>query len=255
MLLAAAARGYVTDPEFLTQQAGPITFRFHTGVPVQTPLFAAITQRQSTRGDYDGKAISSNDLRMLASAAQMPGVQTILVTERTCINRLRDLVLTGNTAQMNDPAFLAELKRWLRYNPREAIRTGDGLFSAASGSPPLPSWAGPTLFNWFVTAKTENQRYQSQLDSSAGIAVFVGASPDADHWLRVGRACQRFALQATALGLKCAFMNQPVEVPALRPELASIIGAAGERPDILMRFGCGSALPFSARRPIAAVLA
>ena len=34
------------------------------------------------------------------------------------------------------------------------------------------------------------------------------------HWIEVGRACQRFALQATALGLKCAFINQPVEVPA-----------------------------------------
>jgi len=62
-------------------------------------------------------------------------------------------------------------------------------------------------------------------------------------------------LQATALGLNHAFINQPVEVANLRPELAKIVGMPGRRPDIVMRFGYGSDLPFSARRPVGAVLA
>jgi hypothetical protein len=70
----------------------------------------------------------------------------------------------------------------------------------------------------------------------------------------VGQACQRFALQATALGLKHAFINQPVEVPSLRPELASLIGLPGRRPDIVMRFGYGPTLPYAPRRPVAAVI-
>jgi hypothetical protein len=73
--------------------------------------------------------------------------------------------------------------------------------------------------------------------------------------VQAGRASQRFALAATALGLKHAFLNQPVEVPRLRPELAALVGMPGRRPDILMRFGYGAALPYSARRPVAAVLA
>jgi hypothetical protein len=72
--------------------------------------------------------------------------------------------------------------------------------------------------------------------------------------MRAGRACQRFALQATALGLKHAFINQPVEVAALRPQLASLLGMPGRRPDIVMRFGYGPTLPFSPRRPVEAVL-
>ena len=51
----------------------------------------------------------------------------------------------------------------------------------------------------------------------------------------VGRACQRFALQATALGLTCSFLNQAVEVPGLRADLASLVGLPGRRPDIVMR--------------------
>src|ERR1700732_3599624 len=48
--------------------------------------------------------------------------------------------------------------------------------------------------------------------------------------------------------LKCAFINQPVEVAKLRPELAALVGLPGRRPDIVMRFGYGPLLPYSARR-------
>ena len=101
----------------------------------------------------------------------------------------------------------------------------------------------------------ENDKYARHLRASAGVAVFVSQRDDRDHWVRAGRACQRFALQATAFGLKHAFVNQPVEVARLRPELAALVGLPGRRPDIVMRFGYGPSLPFSARRPVEAVLA
>jgi nitroreductase len=88
------------------------------------------------------------------------------------------------------------------------------------------------------------QRDQRQ----SGIAVFLGASADPQHWFLSGRACQRFALQVTALGLKTAFINQPVEVAPLRPELAALLGLPGRRPDLVLRFGYGPTLPFSPRR-------
>jgi hypothetical protein len=84
--------------------------------------------------------------------------------------------------------------------------------------------------------------------------VFTGETATPADWFKVGRACQRFALKATALGLKLAFVNQPVEVAGLRPELASLIGLPGRRPDIVMRFGYGEALPMSPRRPVEAVM-
>ena len=122
------------------------------------------------------------------------------------------------------------------------------LFSASSGSPALPAWLGPRLFDWVFKADAENDKYARQIASSAGIAVFVSQRDDREHWVLAGRACQRFALQATALGLKCAFINQPVEVAKLRPELASLVGLPGRRPDLVMRFGYGPLLPYSARR-------
>ena len=217
-------------------------------------LFDAIPRRQSTRADYDGKSIATSDLEMLARAAIVPGVDLVLITERPQIDRVRDLVVAGNSIQMADAAFVRELRSWLRFSPREAMQTGDGLFSAASGSPTLPSWLGPRVFDWVFTVDGENEKYARQLRSSAGIAVFVSQKEDREHWVLAGRACQRFALQATALGLKHAFINQPVEVARLRPELASLIGMAGRRPDLVMRFGYGPTLPYSARRPVDTIM-
>ena len=90
--------------------------------------------------------------------------------------------------------------------------------------------------------------------SSAGIAVFVGQTVDKAHWVEAGRCCERFALQATALGVRNALLNHPVEVAALRPTFATTPGLNGRRPDLVVRFGRGPVLPRSLRRPVEAVL-
>ena len=254
LALAAGARGSSGEVAFNPADGGSVAVTLRGGPDADPGLREAITQRRSTRTEYDGRPVSGAELRMLADAAAMPGVDVVLMTGRTEIERVRDLVVAGNSAQMADPPFMQELRSWLRFNPREAMRTGDGLFSASSGSPVLPTWLGPRLFDWTVTAGSENDKYARHLRSSAGVAVFVAQQADPGGWVRAGRSCQRFALQATALGLKHAFINQPVEVASLRPELAALAGTPGRRPDILMRFGHGPALPFSARRPVQAVL-
>jgi nitroreductase len=247
--LASAARGRPGELGFDATGDGEVVFEFTEGRATGSPLFDAIPHRQSTRADFDGGTVGNADLQMLEKAAAVPGVDVVLVTGRDRINRIRDLVIEGNTAQVADPAFMRELKAWLRFNARDAIAAGDGLFSASSGNPTLPSWLAPRAFDMAFKAGTENRKYARQLDTSAGLAVFLAAKPDRTHWVLVGRSCQRFALQATAMGLKHSFVNQPVEVASLREPLAALAGVPGRRPDILMRFGRGPELPFSLRRP------
>jgi hypothetical protein len=104
--------------------------------------------------------------------------------------------------------------------------------------------------NLFFTAKNENDKYAKQILSSAGIAVFVSDRNNKEHWVETGRCYERFALQATALGIKNAFLNQPVEVAALRPQFASYLGIGDRRPDLIVRFGYGPETPRSLRRPL-----
>ena len=250
LALASGARGRPGELRFDGSHLGSAVFEFGNGEAIASPLFDAIPKRQSSRDNYDGRPVSNADLRTLTAAAAIPGVDLSLIADRPQIERVRDLVIAGNSTQMSDRAFVHELRSWMRFSPREAIRKGDGLFSATTGNPILPAWLGPTFFDLAFNAGTENDKYARQIASSAGLAVFVAQKEDHEHWVLVGRAAQRFALQATALGLKCAFINQPVEVARLRPELASLIGAPGRRPDLVIRYGYGPILPYSARRPI-----
>ncbi|SON53742.1 putative NAD(P)H nitroreductase [Hartmannibacter diazotrophicus] len=250
--IAAEATGH--PGEIAIEETGAIRYVFSNGASRPDPLFDAIPRRQSTRADFSGTPVSAADLKTLAEAAETPGVDLAILTDRPAIDRVRDLVLAGNDEQMADPAFMAELRTWLRFNPADALARGDGLFAASSGNPVLPDLLAAPAFDLFFTAKAERQKYARQIDTSPGIAVFTGEREDRVHWVAVGRACQRFALAATSLGLCTSFINQPVEVAALRPDLAAIAGVAGRRPDIVMRFGRGPQLPFSPRRPVESLL-
>ena len=120
LAVAAESRDHKGELTFNPANNGSVAFTFGTGANAGRTLFDAIPFRQSTRADYDGKAVSAIDLQALAAAATVPGVDLVLITDRTQIDRVRDLVIAANSAQMADPAFVRELKAWLRYNPRQA---------------------------------------------------------------------------------------------------------------------------------------
>src|ERR1700736_7022760 len=229
---AAAAAGLKSNPDF---ENDVVTVRFEKAQPIASPLFEAIPRRQSTRAVFDAKPVSSDDLRLLEQAGIDDGVAVLIITDRARMAKVTEYVVRGNAHQMQDKAFMKELKAWLRFSEADAVATMDGLFSRASGNPSLPSWLARPLLNFVYTESGENDKYRAQIDSSAGIAVFSSELNNKNHWIAAGRACQRFALQATCLGLKYAFINQPVEVPELRNELSSYLGLGGRRADIVGR--------------------
>jgi hypothetical protein len=221
---------------------------------VVTGLFNAIPERQSTRAEYDGQPLSASELALLEKAGRGNGVRVILLSGRAAMEQVLEYVVQGNSAQMNDRAFVAELKAWIRFSADDAVRAGDGLYAASSGNPSVPSWLGSLLFGLFFTPEAENDKYAKHVRSSAGIAVFVSEVESPAQWIEVGRCYERFALQSAALGIRNAMLNQPVEVSGLRPQFASFLGVGGRRPDLVVRFGRGPKMPPSLRRPTDAVL-
>lgn len=250
---AAPAFGFRSSSVEVSDHGVHVTL---TPAPVErTPMFNAIPLRQSTRAVYDGKPLTQDELHQLELAAKDDHVQTVLLTGRQQINKVRDLVIAGNTKQIGDAAFVSELKAWIRFSKDEAIERGDGLFAGASGNMVVPRWLGSLMFPLFFTASSENEKYAKQMNSSAGVAVFAASRPNPAGWAMAGRACERFLLQAAALNIRTAFVNQPVEVATLRPQLAAEVGLGKLRPDLVVRFGHGSLLPASLRRPLDAVIA
>jgi hypothetical protein len=253
--IAAKARGRSGEVQYL---AGEECSRLHVTLGAatreDTDLCAAIPQRQCTRATYDRAPVSNDVLARLDAAARIGGVEPVFVMDVQRRDRILELVIAGSTEQLNDPAFVLELKSWLRFNERAAAASRDGLFSAASGNPRLPTWIGPKLFDFFFTKDVENAKLAEQMRSSPGLIAFIAPSDDRAGWAAAGRAYQRFALQATVDGLKHAFINQAVEVPDVRRELRSLLGAGERRPSLLVRFGFGPPMPRSLRRSVQDVL-
>ncbi|MFM9426095.1 hypothetical protein RCH10_002535 [Variovorax sp. GrIS 2.14] len=256
LVQAASAHGLQADVLFDAGMEGDaLRVRLEPTRAIQSDLYAAMFDRQCTRADYDGRALTVDELELLERAGTRNGVQMLILSDKAATEKMLAYIVDANTRQIDDPAFVAELKQWLRFGDTEAVRSGDGLFSGASGNPTVPRWLGEMLFARFFTPARENDKYASQVRSSAGIAVFVSEKNDKRHWIEAGRCYERFALQATALGIRNAMLNQPVEVASVRPGLARAFGWGDRRPDLVVRFGRGPAMPRSLRRPLEAVLA
>ncbi len=252
--VAAAALGLRAAVSLDDTRDGSIRIDLEAAPAMDSGAFRAITERQCTRAAYDGKPVGPADLASLERAATEYGVAAELFTSEADKERILEYVVAGNTAQMRDDAFVGELKEWIRFNESAAIAHRDGLFSATTGNPTLPTWLGRMVFGLFFKEGAENDKYRDHIRSSAGVIAFVADRNDKQGWVDAGRSYQRFALEATALGLRHAFVNQATEVPEVRTQFAEYLGIGKRRPNLLVRFGNGPTLPRSLRRPVDDVL-
>lgn len=249
LMLAASAVGKGAALAFIADSGGRIDIDL-AGNAARDPLFDAILDRQCTRSDYDGQSADNDDLAALAKAAKIDGCELIVFSERNRVEQALEMIVAANTKQVEDRAFATELRSWLCFSAAHAITRRDGLYAACSGNPTMPQWLGNIVFDFVFKAGSENDRHAKQIRSSAGLVVFATGRDDREHWVRAGRSYQRFTLKATSLGIRHAFVNQPVEVVSARSEFSKWLGMNGGRPDLVIRFGYAPAMPKSLRRPI-----
>jgi len=251
---AAAAQGHAAEVSFDPAE-DEVVARFERSASAHaSDLFRAIPRRQCTKTVYDGSLLASEQLKLLEQAGQGAGVRTIILTARPQLDSVTEYVTRGNEAQLTDPAFRKELVSWIRFNPGKALRTGDGLSGRTGGQPPLPTWLAKLVIGLVLTPKAQADADAKYIRSSAAIAVFVAARDDKATWVEVGRAYERFALQAAALDIRSAFVNQPIEVRPLRTQFESWLDLGGEHALLIVRIGRAPLAPFSLRRPLEEVM-
>jgi hypothetical protein len=254
LLLAAQAGGLRGHLSYDESRPG-VQVDLEEATVSRSSLFDVVPRRQCSRAEYDGTQIPGAQLRLLEEAGRGNGVSLMLLTAGQQKEQVAEYVAEGNTVQFADPAWAEELKTWIRFNARDAVRTGDGLYGPVMGSPDVPRWLGLLFMHVAFSAKSQNRKDLRHIRSSAAIAVFYSEADDRAHWIEAGRCYERLALQAAALDLRTAFINQPVEVPALRPQFAGFLGIGQRRPDLVVRIGRGPEMPRSFRRPVEQVLA
>lgn len=251
---AAAAQGFSAEVRFDPGEDAVIVLLNPDAAARATNLYRATSKRQCVKTAYDGTPLLALELEMLEKAGERQNIRTIMLLSEAQKEAVIDYVTRGNLAQLSDHAFRDELVSWIRFNPCEAIRTGDGLSGRTSGQPALPTWLAKWIIGLVLTPKEQAKADAGNIRSSAGVAVFVSSHNDRAVWVEAGRAYERFALQAASLNVRTAFINQPIEVRPLRPQFESWLGLDGEFAQLMVRFGHGPTAPFSLRRPIGDVI-
>ena len=253
LLIAARADGFAPEVTY-PDTADLIHIDLTPGARRSSSLFDAILLRQNTRSEYDGQPIKQADFDQIQALPLEPGVVLRFATTPSDLETVLEYVSRGNLSQYADQAFLDELIFWLRFNKKEALTALDGLYTRCSGNPEVPRWLGKL----FVSGGTPQQQADldaKKLRSSAGTVVVASERDHKSAWVRTGQVYERLALQMTALNIKSAFLNQPIEVAEIRSQFQTAIGLGGALPQLLLRFGYGEALPRSVRRPVEQVLA
>jgi len=250
---AASMQGQVAEVHYDASADVVVTHLRESPGLVPTELSRALVTRQCTKGPYDGSPVALEHLEELERTATGDGVRCLMLTDRAEKAAVSDLVEHGNRAQLADTAFRRELLTWIRFNSRAALESGDGLAGRVNGQPPLPTMLGRLLAPLVVTASGQAKADRTRLDSSAGVAVFLTTTDRPAAWVEAGRAYERFSLTADLLGIRSAFINQPIEVLDLRGKLRATLGVS-DHPQLMVRFGHAPRGPYSLRRPVDEVL-
>ncbi len=213
-------------------------------------LFEAIPNRRTTRRPFEERMPAARDLMACAAAALAEGACLHLVTAPVERDRVADLVAEGDRAQMHDPAFRAELARWMKSR---RDRDHDGLSGAAFGMPDLLTPVGALAVRSVDMGDSVAEKDRALAASGPVLALLTTPDDTVADWLAAGQALSRVLLTLTARDLTAAFLNEPVEVAALRDRLRLTLGVGGV-PQLLLRVGYGPALSPAARRPLSEVL-
>ncbi|MGI9503377.1 MAG: Acg family FMN-binding oxidoreductase, partial [Geminicoccaceae bacterium] len=116
--LGAAAENIVTAAEAfglrgdLALDEGKVSIKLEPAPSKRTAAFEAIPERQCTRASFDGRAVPADLLRDLEAVASSPSVDLFLLTGDSRKKQIIDFVVAGNSAQMDDDAFIQELRSW-----------------------------------------------------------------------------------------------------------------------------------------------
>lgn len=251
--VAAESLGEALDVTLLPDPADPdLLARVTARGPCpagDAALLEAIRTRRTTRRPFAAEPIPPA-LLAAACAAAGPAVTLHWRTAPEDRHHLAELIAEGDRAQMSDIGFRGELAAWV-HSRRAASR--DGMSGAAFGMPDVLSFVGALAIRSFDMGAGQAARDMALADGSPALGVVTTAEDAPRAWLEAGEAMIRATLCLVAAGHTTSYLNQPIEVPSLRPRLAARLGTA-EHPQILLRAGRGPAPEPSVRRPLSEVL-
>ena len=239
--VAARHAGWEPEVDPLPDAAAPdllaaVTFRPGPRPDGDDRLFRALTLRRTSRRPFTDEPVPPCVAAELAGAASAEGASLRAFTDPVEKEALAQWVAAGILAQGRDPALVADLQAWLRPagDPRP-----DGVLDSAQGM-----WDRHASLQTPVSGVAEYKSRQIQQAPAVLVLSTEGDGP-AD-WLAAGQALAHVLIVAADRGLAASYANEPVQVDALRPEVAALAG--GGVPQVVLRLGYPKAERPPARR-------
>ncbi len=265
-VVALAAAGHLSEVDVATDDGDPdhlATVRIvgpHEATDEDRAVAGAIERRHTVRAPFLPRAVPGELVDRLQREAASFGTWVKPITRSEEEVATVFLISRAEEMEQGDPAYRAELERWLRTDP--GAEDGVPVDAVPSGDP----HARPS--NWLIRDFVVGQREQRPFleagdpdapppDVERPTVVLLGSDGDDRYaWLQSGRALGRFLLLATAAGLAASPLTQALDWPATRTRLQSRLSLVGH-PQMLLRMGYPPEAPAGAtsgRRPVSDVL-
>jgi nitroreductase len=212
-------------------------------------LLAAVPARRTVRTPFTAADVPVPLHVAWSEAAEAEGAGLRWVARPGERIGVAALVATAEHLQQRDPAYLDELHHWTAPT---TLADGAGIPPSAFG---VTSAAGHTaefpLRDFAGGRETDRPRHVGPTETHPVVAVLQTAGDRPQDWLTGGQALMRVLLAAAADGYAASYLNQPLELPALRRQLRDELRLDGW-PQLVLRLGhpAGALPPQAPRRPI-----
>jgi hypothetical protein len=216
----------------------------------QEELFHAIITRRTFRQRFEPMIVPDDVLRAFEHEAATESVRLHVVTSEVERTRLAEMIAQADRIQFADKHFRRELAAWVHDNWGGRR---DGIPGFAQGLNEAVALAEPMVVRTFDIGRGQAAHDHDLAEGSPVLAVFGTKTDTPVDWLATGQALARVLLRACSRGIYASFLNQPLEVEDLRPQVRMTIGMPGV-PQIVLRMGHGSQIQPTPRRPLEEVL-
>lgn len=212
-------------------------------------LVPAILRRRTNRRPFEERPLSAAQVEALIAAVEGESAWLHIV-DGDARATVAGLIAEGDRRQWADRRFRRELAAWTHAN-RSDHR--DGMRGYGFGFGDLMSAAGPVIVRTFDLGKGQAAR-DRDLATGSPLLLVLGTAEDTPlAWLAAGQALAAALLRAAVDRVDASYLNQPIQVAELRPQLGEAIGHPGF-PQLVLRLGHGPSVRPEPRRPVHEVL-
>jgi hypothetical protein len=210
-------------------------------------LAAAIPRRRTDRRAYSSWPVSGGDIALMAARAARTGV---MLRQVDALDTMKAIAAQAVRQHVTNDDYLRELTTWTgRYGSVAGVPARNEPPSDRTAPIPGRLFAGPGL---------AQPSGVSPADDSAAILALGTENDDRLAWLRAGEATSVVLLTATATGLACCPITEPLEIRETRDAVRSDVFGTSGYAQMLLRVGWAPVnadpLPPTPRRSLSSVV-